>query len=189
MKQQRLSSILVLLEGQAAPGLPFLRQLHWIITPDPSSEKSRRTVDGRRRRRRHNPRRVMAVHCALSRPCRHDRSRQDFFFGRGRETGEVIGVACGGVRQASGSAWQFGRRQILACASRRARRALCGRPGLRPPAMPGAWPQAFDDSRRWCLLKLKPGTEPVRALVEPFIRTWQFDRHRPAPGDAPSRVD
>jgi hypothetical protein len=29
----------VLLEGQTAPGLPFLRRLHWIITPDPSSEK------------------------------------------------------------------------------------------------------------------------------------------------------
>ena len=31
--------ILVLLEGQTAPGLPFLRQLHWIVTPDPGSEK------------------------------------------------------------------------------------------------------------------------------------------------------
>jgi hypothetical protein len=31
--------IVVLLEGQTAPGLPFLRRLHWIITPDPSSEK------------------------------------------------------------------------------------------------------------------------------------------------------
>jgi hypothetical protein len=31
--------ILVLPEGQTAPGLPFLRRLHWIITPDPSSEK------------------------------------------------------------------------------------------------------------------------------------------------------
>ena len=30
--------VLVLLEGQTAPGLPFLRRLHWIITPDPSSE-------------------------------------------------------------------------------------------------------------------------------------------------------
>src|SRR5271169_1655766 len=31
--------IVVLLEGQTAPGLPFLRRLHWIITPDPASEK------------------------------------------------------------------------------------------------------------------------------------------------------
>src|SRR5580704_12471815 len=31
--------IVVLLEGQNAPGLPFLRRLHWIVTPDPTSEK------------------------------------------------------------------------------------------------------------------------------------------------------
>jgi len=31
--------IVVLLEGQTAPGLPFLRRLHWIITPDPASDK------------------------------------------------------------------------------------------------------------------------------------------------------
>jgi hypothetical protein len=32
--------VLVLLDGQPAPGLPFLRQLHWVITADPASEKS-----------------------------------------------------------------------------------------------------------------------------------------------------
>jgi hypothetical protein len=39
----------VLLEGQTAPGLPFLRRLHWIITPDPSSEKDAifSVVDGK----------------------------------------------------------------------------------------------------------------------------------------------
>src|SRR6202022_742310 len=40
---------------------------------------------------------------------------------------------------------------------------------------PGAWPLPFNTSRRWCFLKLAPGTEPVRALVEPFLWTWQFD--------------
>jgi hypothetical protein len=29
--------ILVLLEGQTAPGLPFLRRLHWIVTADPGN--------------------------------------------------------------------------------------------------------------------------------------------------------
>src|SRR5262245_22543611 len=32
--------VLVLLAGQSAPGLPFLRQLHWIVTADPASEQS-----------------------------------------------------------------------------------------------------------------------------------------------------
>jgi hypothetical protein len=31
--------VLMLLEGQTAPRLSFLKQLHWIVTPDPSSEK------------------------------------------------------------------------------------------------------------------------------------------------------
>ena len=39
----------------------------------------------------------------------------------------------------------------------------------------GRWPQAFSESRRWCFLRLKPGVEPVRALIEPFLWTWQFD--------------
>jgi hypothetical protein len=43
-----------------------------------------------------------------------------------------------------------------------------------------AWPQVLGDSRRWCFLKLSPGTEPVRALVEPFLRTWQFEAVDPA---------
>ena len=33
VKQQGFPLILVLLDGQSAPGLPFLRQLHWITTP------------------------------------------------------------------------------------------------------------------------------------------------------------
>jgi hypothetical protein len=39
----------------------------------------------------------------------------------------------------------------------------------------GAWPLAFGESRRWCFLTLKPGTEPVRALVAPFLWIWQLD--------------
>src|SRR3954469_24916685 len=30
--------VLLLLKGQPAPGLPFLRQLHWIIAPDFTAE-------------------------------------------------------------------------------------------------------------------------------------------------------
>src|SRR5262252_6078527 len=30
--------VLMLLKGQSAPGLPFLRRLHWIVSADPASE-------------------------------------------------------------------------------------------------------------------------------------------------------
>src|SRR5215813_5700347 len=40
VKQHDFPVVLLLLDGQAAPGLLFLRQLHWIISGDPASEKS-----------------------------------------------------------------------------------------------------------------------------------------------------
>src|SRR6516165_1633168 len=33
--------VLVLLEGQTAPGLPFLRRMHWVITRDPAADVAR----------------------------------------------------------------------------------------------------------------------------------------------------
>src|SRR5262249_15774009 len=39
----------------------------------------------------------------------------------------------------------------------------------------GAWPRAFADSRKWCVLTVRPGAEPLRALVEPFLHSWQFE--------------
>src|SRR5262249_16644086 len=39
VKSPEFPLVLVLLEGQSAPGLPFLRQLHWIVSADPASEK------------------------------------------------------------------------------------------------------------------------------------------------------
>jgi hypothetical protein len=39
---------------------------------------------------------------------------------------------------------------------------------------PSAWPPVFQNSRQWCFLSLKPGTDPLKALVECFLDTWQF---------------
>jgi len=38
-----------------------------------------------------------------------------------------------------------------------------------------AWPRAFGESRQWCFLRLNPGIEPLKALVETFLETWGFD--------------
>jgi hypothetical protein len=45
------------------------------------------------------------------------------------------------------------------------------------------WPEVFKDSRRWCYLSLKPGTEPLKALVESFVNTWQFSTTDPVRSD------
>ena len=54
---------------------------------------------------------------------------------------------------------------------------------------PNIWPQVFQDSRRWCFLKLKPGTEPLRALVEPFLRHMAIRRRPIRDGKNAARVD
>src|SRR5262245_841596 len=38
VKSSEFAVVFVLLKGQTAPGLPFLRRLHWIVTDDPASE-------------------------------------------------------------------------------------------------------------------------------------------------------
>src|SRR5499427_320038 len=170
--------ILVLLEGQTAPGLPFLRRLHWIITPDPSSEKDvARLLDaavGTGTRlgelwRYTSPYRGLAA---------MEEKDSDYFFGRERKTVDVISaltaaadrlpVLLGNSGVGKSSLAQAG---VLAALKRQAW----------PEGADTApeWPYAFRESRRWCFLTLKPGTEPLKALVESFLNTWQVDATDP----------
>jgi formylglycine-generating enzyme required for sulfatase activity len=174
VKQQGFPVILLLLDGQAAPGLPFLRQLHWITTPDPSSEKCLAQLMDAASGGGTRPGELWRHTAPYRGLVAMTEADTDFFFGRGRETSEVIGalatapdklpVLLGNSGVGKSSVAQAG---VLAAFMRQAWPETVGNAGV--------WPQAFNDSRRWCVLKLKPGTEPVRALVEPFIRTWQFD--------------
>ena len=165
--------VLVLLEGQPAPGLAFLRQLHWIMTADPGSDQTAaRLVDagaggGTRPGelwRYTSPYRGLAAMTEAD---------SDFFFGRQHETSEVLaalGDATGRLPVLLGNSGvgksSLAQAGVLAALKRQA---------LPDNSAPGrAWPQAFQDSRRWCFLTLKPGAEPLKALVEPFLDTWQF---------------
>jgi formylglycine-generating enzyme required for sulfatase activity len=165
--------ILVLLEGQIAPGLPFLRQLHWIVTPDPASEKTvakllDATLGGGAR---------LAKLWRYTSPYRGlpamEEQDSDYFFGRERETVEVLNVLAtasdhlpvllGNSGVGKSSLAQAG---ALAALKRQAW----------PEGADAAleWPHAFQESRRWCFITLKPGIEPLRALVESFLDTWQL---------------
>ena len=78
--------VVVLLDGQTAPGLPFLRQLHWIVTPDPASEKDvARIFDGASGRGASPPElwRYASPYRGLEAMEEKD---SDYFFGRTRET-------------------------------------------------------------------------------------------------------
>jgi conflict system STAND superfamily ATPase len=92
VKENDFPVVLVLLEGQPAPGLPFLRQLDWVITADPASEKSLAQLMDAAAGGGALPRelwRHTAPYRGLNAMTEAD---ADFFFGRARETAEVIGA-------------------------------------------------------------------------------------------------
>ena len=164
--------VVVLLEGQTAPGLPFLRQLHWIVTPDPASEKdiarifdAASGVGGRPSElwRYASPYRGLEA---------MEEKDSDYFFGRTRETIEALDalaaqgrlpVLIGNSGVGKSSLAQAG---VLAALKRQAwpDKALASKP----------WPAVFQNSRQWCFLALKPGPEPLKALVDCFLDAWQF---------------
>jgi hypothetical protein len=166
--------VLALLDGQPAPGLPFLRQLHWVIAGDPASEKSLAQVIDAAQGGGAPPEELWR-HTAPYRGLHAmTESDADFFFGRANETAEVITVLAAAPGKLPALLGNSGvGKSSLAQAGVLA--ALLRQAWPETAAAPGAWPPAFNASRRWCFLKLKPGTEPVRALVEPFLWTWQFD--------------
>jgi hypothetical protein len=90
VKSPNFAVVLVLLEGQTAPGLPFLRRLHWIVTADPGSENDiARLIDaaaGAGARlgelwRYTSPYRGLAA---------MEEKDSDYFFGREREIVDVV---------------------------------------------------------------------------------------------------
>ncbi len=174
VKEPNFPVILVLLEGQTAPGLPFLRQLHWIVTADPASEKSLAATLDAVAGGGGSPGelwRYTAPYRGLSAMEERD---SDYFFGRAPETVEIIRALEATPEKLPVLLGNSGvGKSSLALAGVLAALAQQAWPKTVEDA--GAWPQAFSDSRRWCVLKFRPGTEPIRALVEPFLRAWQLD--------------
>ncbi len=178
VKDPNFPVLLVLLDGEPAPGLPFLRQLHWIVAVDPTSEKAVAQVLNAAGGTGALPGELWRHTAPYRGLAAMTESDSDFFFGRGRETVEVIKALAakpdrlplllGNSGVGKSSLAQAG---VLA--------ALMRQGWPETAAETGAWPSAFASSRRWCVLSLKPGTEPVRSLVEPFLRTWQFDATDP----------
>jgi hypothetical protein len=168
------SVVLVLLEGRMAPGLQFLRRLHWVVTPDPASDLTiARLFDaasgggqGAGELWRHvSPYRGLPA---------MDERDSDYFFGRGREIVEVVAALAAAPDKLSVLIGNSGvGKSSLAQAGVIA--ALMRQGWPEAAANPGQWPVAFQESRRWCFLTMRPGDEPVRSLVEAFLDTWQLD--------------
>jgi formylglycine-generating enzyme required for sulfatase activity len=173
VKSVDFPAILVLLEGQTAPGLPFLRQLHWIVTPDPASEKDIAKLLDAASGGSTRPGELWRYTSPYRGLAAMEEKDSDYFFGRERETvdvltalaasGDRLPVLLGNSGVGKSSLAQSG---MLAALKRQAW----------PDGVDKApeWPRVFQESRRWCFLTLKPGTEPLKALVEAFLDSWQL---------------
>jgi formylglycine-generating enzyme required for sulfatase activity len=172
-RDRRVPIVLVLLEGHPAPGLPFLRQLHWVVTADPASDQSvARLLDSAAgdTTRPGELWRYASPYRGLAAMTEAD---SDYFLGRERETVQVI------QRLAA----QSGRLPVLLGNSGVGKSSLAqaGVVGsLKRQAWPERssasvpWPPRFHDSRHWCFLTMKPGAEPIKSVVETFFDTWQY---------------
>jgi formylglycine-generating enzyme required for sulfatase activity len=170
---RRFPLIVVLLEGQTAPGLPFLRQLHWIVAPDPVSENHLGRIFEGATGTVGNPGELWRYTSPYRGLEAMEEKDSDYFFGRTLETVEVLNalaaapnrlpVLIGNSGVGKSSLAQAG---VLAALKRQA--------WPQGADNAGPWPPVFWDSRRWCFLALKPGTDPIRAIVEAFTDTWQF---------------
>jgi formylglycine-generating enzyme required for sulfatase activity len=171
--------VLMLLEGQTAPGLPFLRQLHWIVTPDPASEKDVARLCDAASGSGTRPGELWRYTSPYRGLTAMEEKDSEYFFGRERETAEVLSVLAeasnslpvllGNSGVGKSSVAQAG---VLAALKRQAWPEGSG--------MSAPWPSALRGSRQWCFLTLRPGTDPLKALVEPFLQTWQHDTTDPA---------
>jgi WD40 repeat protein len=167
--------VLMLLEGQTAPRLSFLKQLHWIVTRNPASEKDvARLIDAVRSGSDVKPGKLWRYTSPYRGLSAMEEKDSDYFFGRERETVEVL----------SAVAAESGRLPVLLGNSGVGKSSLAQAgviAALRRQAWPERmtsarmWPARFKDSRGWCFLTLKPGSEPIKALVDTFLRTWQYD--------------
>ena len=169
--------IVLLLEGQTAPGLPFLRQLHWIVTPDPASDKDVARVFDAASGQDARPTELWRYASPYRGLEAMEEKDSDYFFGRTRETAAALEalaapgrlpVLIGNSGVGKSSVAQAG---VLAALKRQAGPddAQASRP----------WPVVFQNSRQWCFLTLKPGAEPIKALVDSFLDAWQFDATDP----------
>jgi len=165
--------IVLLLEGQTAPGLHFLRQLHWIITPDPACNKDIARLFDAASGGGSSPGELWRYTSPYRGLESMEEKDSDYFFGRMRETVDVLSALAGapdrlpvlignsGVGKSS-----LAQAGVLAALKRQA--------WPEEAHAPSEWPAVFRDSRQWCFLSLKPGADPLKALVETFLDTWQF---------------
>ena len=166
-------------KGPAA-NLPGLAQLHWIESTEPTAPdplaKIVAALQAREVAKPPEPWRAINPYRGLVALEEQD---ADFFFGRESETGEIIDkiiAAPGRLIALVGNSGVGKSSQVQAGVIGSLKRQ-------RWPGRQQAWPETLKDSRAWAYLAMKPGQDPIGALMSEFSALWF-----PDPTD-PKRVD
>ena len=166
-------------KGPAA-NLPGLAQLHWIESTEPTAPdplaKIVAALQARETTKPPEPWRAINPYRGLVALEEQD---ADFFFGRDSETGEIIDkiIAAPGRLIALLGNSGVGKSSLVQA-------GVIG--SLKRQRWPGRqrdWPETLKDSRAWAYLAMKPGEDPIDALMSEFTALWF-----PDPTD-PKRVD
>jgi hypothetical protein len=178
--------ILIVSIERPVPGLSFARLFHWLVSKDPASEATISKLMDAEAGVAQTPSelwRFTQPYCGFR---AITEANSDYFFGRDRETVEALIALAGAPDRLATLVGSSGvGKSSLAQAG--VLSALKRRAWPERASEPGPWPQAFQDSRHWCFLKLRPGTEPIRSLVAPVLDTWQFSANDPERAEQENR--
>src|SRR5262249_25025300 len=166
-------------KGPAA-NLPGLSQLHWIESTEPTAPdplaKIVAALQAREVAKPPEPWQAINPYRGLVALEEQD---ADFFFGRESETGEIIDkiIAAPGRLIALVGNSGVGKSSLVQAG------VIGSLKRQRWPGRQHAWPETLKESRAWAYLAMKPGEDPIGALMSEFSALWF-----PDPTD-PKRVD
>ena len=156
--------------------LPGLAQLHWIESTEPAAPeplaKILAALQSRELPKPVEPWRAINPYRGL---VALDEQDADFFFGRDAETGDIINhmIASPGSMIALVGNSGVGKSSLVQA-------GVIG--SLKRQRWPGGgdrWPETLKDSRAWAYLSMKPGEDPLAALVSEFTSLWFPDATDP----------
>jgi WD40 repeat protein len=167
-KQPDFPVVPVLL-GDAAPRLPFLRQIHWLQFPDPTADEALErllpALRGEALGRVAEPWRAVNPYRGLLALTDAD---VDFFFGREDLTKDLIDR----LRQGQRFLTLIGNSGVGKSSLVQAGVVASLRRQSWPDDVEAGWPHDLRESRSWLFLTMKPGNRPLDELARLFVSQW-----------------